>query len=273
MNRTRKAQISWWCEFSTAALTIVHSSIVFHDLGVEQEKLRVSDPVWFKDGFCVWSGTTKVLGLQVNSHILSFVADLLLGLPLAVIAYRQTQRRPDLTALRLFAAAAGFTILHGVAHLFIGSMEGKEAVKAIRTNAGWNMTIAMFCAASCLLAIGPYIGYCHKVSMKVLLTVHVLSCLFFVLFMPPEFAFGFVQLYLNFWYCIPRLWKIGCEKQEDVSLRVDGGFAVVSAGFLCCMPPVFLEMLTCENILQPMLGHVVYDGTILLVIAFSLLIL
>merc|ERR1712113_250641 len=110
------------------------------------------------------------------------------------------------------------------------------------------MGIGHYIGGFCFLFIGPYAAYIFGMG-------------------PVQFAFGAVQLVLNFWICIPRLWTIGCESEEDICKRVDDGWAAASILFLAVMPVVFAEMLSCESFFQHVLGHFTYDMSTILATA------
>lgn len=97
--------------------------------------------------------------------------------------------------------------------------------------------------------------------------LHLLSVAVFVQFVPVQFAFGAVNLFLNSWYCMPRLLHIGCTQQWDVDIRTKDGWDVVSIGLMLVMVIVYAECLGCDAFLRAVSGHFLYDGSILLLSA------
>merc|ERR1711957_804059 len=86
-------------------------------------------------------------------------------------------------------------------------------------------------------------------------------------FVPIQFAFGFINLYVNVCYCVPRLLWLGTTTPPEVAARVDNGWAICSCGFLALMPVVFAEMLGCDSFYMGLGGHALYDGSIVLISA------
>merc|ERR1712039_174871 len=105
-------------------------------------------------------------------------------------------------------------------------------------------------------------GFCNGVGRCLCVLVHLFAAWLFLARVPTQFAFGFVQLYLNAWYCAPRVLLLGSTTEEEVSRRVDDGWGVVSFGFLALMPVVFAEMLACDAFVMTYSGHFLYDGAI-----------
>jgi hypothetical protein len=162
-------------------------------------------------------------------------------------------------------AEAAFTILHGVAHFLLGHILDpallSSAQKYFRPNS-W--LFISYISMICFLCLGPYLGYLNGIDRYVCLISHLVSVALFVAYVPAQFAFGAVQLFLNCWYCLPRVLFLGYVTNEAVSKRVDDGWALVSIAFLALMPVVFLEMLECDELIMPLGGHFVYDGSVLI---------
>jgi len=260
--RRRIAARAWWCELLTVLLTAVYCGIVGHDLQ-SSASARVSSPSWLRTGFC-----TSGSGRAINSHTVCCLADLILGGALALTNLERCRRVPH-PGPRVAFAVAVFTVMHGLGHLLIGHVLGEDFMADVRPAMLPAFVLALyFLVAFVFLALGPYLGFCNGVSVRACAVLHFLSTWSFLQFVPTQFAFGFVQLYLNAWYCVPRVLFLGCTEPEAVAKRVDDGWAVVSSGFLLLMPVVFLEMLTCDIALIPVGGHVVYDATVIGIAAF-----
>jgi len=209
-----------------------------------------------------------------------------------------------MACFRLGAAEAAFTVMHGLGHYYIGEVLctprhfscptptsntaldsihrydhanniellvilqvlGDDFMGSVRpSQLPLSLLLAYYLLMLTFLALGPYLGHLNDVPMFYCITLHFLSIYAFMAFVPQNFAFGGVQLCLNTWYCLPRVFNVGVSSAEDVSRRVDDGWWVVSYGFLLLMPVVFIEMLACDSFLLRYFGHFVYDGSILLI--------
>lgn len=161
-----------------------------------------------------------------------------------------------------------FNVMHGMGHLGISQFSGgvEQAM-----NLGFSSPLMFarnYAGIFVFLALAPYLGYCFGVSAVPCLLIHVASTAAFM-FVPGQFTFGAVQLVLNFWFCVPRILWIGCDAADDVSKRVDDGWAAGSIGVAAIMPVVFAEMLGCDAFFRGILGHYLYDcSTLLLSAAF-----
>ena len=215
---------------------------------------RLSAESWFHEGFCV---SVKLL----SSHGWSSLLDLLFGLALLVF-----NAWPCSVGQQLAFLVSLFTMMHGLAHGVLGHFGGfdEEFLDRLRPQrAPWPLALAVLLALSLFLAIGPFVGYVHGVSLKLCVAIHLTSMVLFVLFVPLQFAFGAVQLVLYLWICLPRLMLIGPEAPE----RLKEGWLVISVGILLLMPLVFSEMLFCDLFFKDLGGHAVYDAALLLLAA------
>jgi len=241
-------------------LTAAYCAVLAHDLSSASAAERLSSADWFGQGFC-----NAGAGRLISSHFACFVCDLLGGGALLWENWRRYRLRPR-PALLVAAATAVFTLLHGFGHLAIGHVLGADFMASVRPRGlSWPRLAAYYAATAAFLALGPFLGFWNGVRRLVCVVVHLASAWAFLALVPTQFAFGFVQLYLNVWYCAPRVALLGCASAEHVSRRVDDGWAVVSAGFLALMPVVFAEMLACDVLLMACGGHVVYDAAVVLI--------
>ncbi|CAJ1410844.1 unnamed protein product [Effrenium voratum] len=169
-------------------------------------------------------------------------------------------------ALQLAAFVSFFTVLHGVAHGAIGALGGlnPDFLDSLRPqHAPLPLALAVYLGIASFLAIGPFVGYVHGVPLGLCVMIHGLSMWLFVAYVPLQFAFGAVQLVLNFWICIPRLLLLGWRTPAEAAKRLEDGWPIISVGVLLLMPVVFSEMLLCES-LRHLSGHALYDGSLLL---------
>merc|ERR1712048_810032 len=89
------------------------------------------------------------------------------------------------------------------------------------------MYLLSFSFAFGFLFFGPYLGVKFGLSVRTCLALHCVESAVFG-FVPVQFAFGFIQLSINMWACLPRLIMIGCNSLGDVAKRIDDGWAVAS---------------------------------------------
>eukprot|EP00747_Dinoflagellata_sp_TGD_P089175 gnl/TRDRNA2_/TRDRNA2_164233_c0_seq1.p1 gnl/TRDRNA2_/TRDRNA2_164233_c0~~gnl/TRDRNA2_/TRDRNA2_164233_c0_seq1.p1 ORF type:complete len:312 (-),score=32.40 gnl/TRDRNA2_/TRDRNA2_164233_c0_seq1:97-1032(-) len=249
MDRRRLAFATWLSELFCILVTILYTVIAFADISAGDPQW--TSATWYHEGFCVWKGP-----LGVDSHVLCFFADFILGLVLALYNHKlYVAHRKGV--LLLATVISFFNIGHGFGHVAIHYFP--EYLVPASSLAG---KICHFVGGFCFLYVGPYLGTCFGLSTRLCLGVHVLITYLFTL-TPVQFAFGFVQLVINLWMCVPRLLQIGWRSPEHVAARVDDGWAAASFGVSLVMPVVFVEMLACESFLQHIFGHFVYDLAIL----------
>lgn len=247
------ARVTWYCEAATVALTVLYCAIVAHDLRVEAEA-RLSSKSWFQHGFCEW----RLAESHLTSHGLCFLVDVGLGLALVRANYLRWQRI-NYPPLKLALAVSVFNVMHGFGHVCITFMD-EDFLESMRpANAPLHVSLPCFLLLSSFLAIGPFIGHMHGVSCTACLAIHLPAMWAFMQYVPLQFAFGAVQLVLNFWVCLPRLAWVRCSGKEAFAERVKHGWVVVSAGVLLLMPVVFAEMLACDSFLKALTGHFLYD--------------
>jgi len=253
---------TWLYDLSTTLLTAIYCGIAFHDIG--RGRAVLTSPQWFDRGFCVWEGGGW------NSHQVCFVGDLLVGgviLGTFGARYQRESMPQAKEALQLVMAVAAFTIMHGLGHLFIGEVLGENFMQTVRPDRLSYPLLAVYYLLLCgFLALGPYLGHRNGIPMGVCLAVHMVVTFLFMQYVPNQFAFGAVQLYLNGWYCLPRVALIGWEEETEIGQRIEDGWNIVSGGFLLLMPVVFIEMMACDSFLSRVTGHFCYDGSILLII-------
>lgn len=263
-SRQRMAQLAWWSELLTLLLTLLYCGIYARDAIFSSGAASLSSPTWLQRGFCVAGA-----GTPVNSHTACVPGDLLGGGALLLMNWRR-QRRPSCSVdLRIAMVISAFTIGHGFGHLMLGTVLEEGAFMGsvrVSTEPLWR-TVCHFMGAFCFFAIGPFLGVCNGVGKLAACILHVVGCLAFLEFVPTQFVFGFVQLYLNVWYCIPRLLTLGTTTPTEVSARVDHGWALVSCGYLALMLVALIEMLSCDGFLIHWGGHAIYDGTIVVISA------
>lgn len=206
------------------------------------------------------------MGMPFNTHTACFLCDALIGGALVWANWQRYRKRP-FPCLELAMAVAGFTVLHGIAHLFIGHVLNKATLAAALEMAvlwpiSWLLVCFIFMTS--FLSLGPYLGFRNGVDLRTCLVAHLVSIVVFISCVPDQFAFGAVQIVINCWYCLPRVLLLGYAKPEEISQRVDDGWALVSIGFLVLMPVVFVEMLACDGLMTPLGGHLLYDASVAL---------
>lgn len=255
--RQKVAIFAWSCDLMTVLATVCYCFLFWGEIYQAQ---GLSSPTWREQGMCIWKPEEAV-----NSHTICAVFDIVIGGIIFALFYSR-YRRDGYHCLKLGAATSLFTVLHGFGHIglwIIGFIWDASWGLSIRQD-GASLMIA-FAVMFFFLSLGPYLGFLNGVESPTCLLVHLFSTWAFVTYIPDQFAFGCVQLVLNSWYCTPRMFYVGWDTEEDISKRVDDGWAVVSAGFLLLMPLVFAEMLACDRLLSSG-GHLVYDGGILLIL-------
>lgn len=258
--RRRRAAQTWWCELFALVLTVVYLAILDHDTARDDAEDRLSSPSWFKWGFCV----AEYFDGAVDSHTLCVIADLLVGAWLARANWKRYQLDPR-SSLKVAMTVSAFTIMHGLGHLFIGQLFRAGMYEWPETKPSQNpvlVTAAIMAGYLIFLSMAPYLGYCSGVHPAICVLVHVASSLIYLEFFPAQFSFAWVLLYLNVWYCAPRVMLIGSSRPRHIALRVDEGWDVASFGFLALMPVVFAEMLTCDMFVKGLSGHFLYDLSI-----------
>eukprot|EP00933_Yihiella_yeosuensis_P051381 TRINITY_DN49302_c0_g1_i1.p1 TRINITY_DN49302_c0_g1~~TRINITY_DN49302_c0_g1_i1.p1 ORF type:complete len:305 (+),score=26.51 TRINITY_DN49302_c0_g1_i1:35-916(+) len=266
------ARLCWWSEASTLIITVIYCAIVVYDVRAARADDRFSSAHWFKHGFCEsWQES------YANSHFLCLFADVIGGSALVFANLKQMKNgQCNVASIQLATVVSVFNVMHGLAHGAIGLNGGLGAdlVEQFRpANAPIHVTILTFVGLSSFLAIGPFIGYMHGVPPLLCAAVHFPAMWSFLEYVPLQFAFGAVQLVLNFWICIPRLALVGCKTASDIAMRVDDGWPVVSIGLLLLMPIVFLEMIGCEIAMQVWGGHFIYDfSTLIMSLAYSVVV-
>jgi len=174
----------------------------------------------------------------------------------------QRRRSHPAACLELACAESAFTIMHGIAHLLLGHVLTKDTLAAIQaTGVGGNLIYFVFFFA--FLGLGPFLGFQNGLDLRVCLVAHLVTVASLMAYIPPEFAFGAVQIVLTSWYCIPRVMFLGYAKPEAISQRVDDGWALISVGFFVLMPVIFIELLACDAFMLPLGGHLLYDISVL----------
>jgi hypothetical protein len=185
----------------------------------------------------------------MNSHTLSFASDLLLGAALATVNamlhLRETKNSPRKDALLLAAAISVFDVLHGLGHLSIHAFpQWTMGSRPPVLSASWLLQYGM---AFVFLGVTPVLGSAFGVPPRVCVALHALQTLLFVR-VPRQFAFGAVQLVLNFWFCLPRLLWLGTNSKAHVALRVDHGWLVCVCVCVCVCVYVFVCMYACMHV-------------------------
>jgi len=270
MDRRALGKLTWYCDVLALVLTILYSVIVISE--IVHGRPHLTSPEWFNQGFCVWRGEDGS-----TSHSLCLKYDLPLGLLTLVInavnSWKQGRDTDSAlrTALRIVTVTSMFNILHGFGHYDIHMKDGDlTAVQPSKLT--WPLFAGAYLFAFTFLGFGPFLGYLFGVPLVPLFCVHVFTSLGFM-YLPKQFAFGAVQFVINCYYCIPRIIWIGWDTEEDLRLRVDNGWAVNSIGNLLLMPVVFSEAFACETFYKMAGGHLLYDGSILLVTMVSTMVL
>jgi len=248
------------CEKLCMLLTVSYSALILHDIWSEPQQ-RYTDPSWFENGFCIAWETS-----YFNSHYLCFVADVLCGSALAAFNLSYFRATRDSRVLPALAVGV-FDALHGVGHLMIGligieAVAGREALRG----RGPVLWLLQYVIMACFLSIGPFVAHqVNKMRRPMCIVLHLLSIALFVQFVPVQFAFAAVNLFLNSWYCLPRILFFGAEAQSDIDVRTKDGYAVVSIGLLLVMLIVYAECLACDAFVRAWSGHLLYDCSILFV--------
>eukprot|EP00405_Crypthecodinium_cohnii_P010801 CAMPEP_0206427560 /NCGR_PEP_ID=MMETSP0324_2-20121206/5110_1 /ASSEMBLY_ACC=CAM_ASM_000836 /TAXON_ID=2866 /ORGANISM="Crypthecodinium cohnii, Strain Seligo" /LENGTH=343 /DNA_ID=CAMNT_0053892857 /DNA_START=164 /DNA_END=1195 /DNA_ORIENTATION=+ len=245
------------CEELTLVLTVFYCFIFLHDRDEGNSLHRWTSPSWWAKGFCVFEDQQIY-----NSHFLSFAGDLIGG---GWLFFKNWQRYRETAnpKLRVAVAVSAFTILHGVGHFIIGFVLSEDFMAEVRpSRVAVLQSVLNFKIAVVFFSLGPFLGWSNGIPLQTCALVHALSACLFLEFVPTQFTFGFMQVYLNVWYCLPRALFIGTETAQEVSKRVDDSWAFVSAGFLVLTIVSFLEMLTCDAGFMSLTGHFVYDGSI-----------
>lgn len=263
-NRSSCARWTWCVDLLTVLLTAIYCGIAFHDIG--RGKAVLTSPAWYDKGFCVWEGGGW------HSHQLCTVGDLLGGgliLGLSSLRHQRESQPQRRAALQLVMATAAFTIMHGLGHFFIGDVLDEDFMESVRPD---RLSFPLACGYYLLmcgfLALGPYLGVRNGMEPFFCAALHLVTTYAFMQYVPNQFAFGAVQLYLNGWYCLPRVLLLGWEKEKDIEKRIEDGWDIVSWGFLLLMPVVFVEMMACDSFLSQVFGHFCYDGAIVLISAW-----
>jgi len=267
----RLATICVACEAFTALLTVAYCGVVLHDV-TSSPGSRLSSDSWYQNGFCQSRFDVLDAGLVFTSHGLSAIFDIVGGFLLlrwnAAVLKSTTGR--EAIPLQLAAAVSVFTMLHGLAHGVIGYFGGlnAEVLDNFRPQkAPPLLAVAVFIALASFLAVGPFVGYVHGVPLSLCSVIHAVSILLFLVYVPLQFAFGAVQLVLNFWICLPRLLLISASEPTQAEERERDGWPVISIGVLLLMPVVFSEMLLCDAFVKAASGHLLYDSSLLLLTA------
>jgi len=258
MSRHGLAAATWWAEMACVLSTILCTIITLDDS--YHGKAIITDKAWFKEGFCIWRGP-----IGADSHILCFIADNLFGGWLVYVNYKLWKKHKS-SALLIAGVVSLFDVAHGWGHLMMHFFP----IPQVRPHLTFIELFVLWIGASAFLAIGPIVGYEFGVSKVSCIIIHEVSMALFVLYMPPLFSFGAVQLVINFWYCCPRILWFGCSGEDAIHKRVDDGYAAASIGIALVMPVVFAEMLECQAFYRAILGHFQYDFSLLiLTFAFS----
>ncbi|CAE7525179.1 Eif4a3 [Symbiodinium natans] len=266
----RLAGVCLACEALTTALTAAYCAVVLHDVTSAPED-RFSSDSWYQNGFCQSHFELSDGGLVLTSHGLSALADIFGGFALlrwnaAALDLKSTPGHRAVP-LQLAIVVSVFTMLHGLAHGVIGFFGGLNAdvLDNFRPQkAPPLLALAVFLAMASFLAVGPFVGYVHGISLPACGLIHVVSVLLFLVYVPLQFAFGAVQLVLNFWICLPRLLLVSSREPQQAAERERDGWPVISIGVLLLMPVVFSEMLLCDSFVKAASGHLLYDSSLLI---------
>lgn len=264
-DRRLRAVNTWWCEVGALLFTVLYCVLLGFDLVREREEERLSDASWFSEGFCIQRFFTSEV---LNSHDLCFLGDLFGGGWLLWENYKRYRQAPR-TSLEVAMLTCLFTVMHGFGHLVIGHAFPRDFMAQFRIpTLSWGWLVGLCIAYCTFLSLGPFLGYCNRVHPAICVTLHILSAFVFLQYVPTQFAFGWILVYLNAWYCAPRVVLVGCESEEDVAFRVDEGWDTISQGFLGLMPVVFAEMLACDRFVVRVGGHFIYDAAIVAIVLF-----
>lgn len=256
MDKRALGKLTWYCDVFALVLTIVYCAIVISD--IVRGEAHLTSTEWFKQGFCVWRGENGT-----NSHTLCPKYDLPLGLMTFVInsvnSWKQGKDKDSnfRTAVRFAILTSMFNMLHGLAHHDIGMKDGDLSAQH-PSQLTWLKFAQAYLFAIIFLGIAPFMGYLFGAPLVPLFIAHLFTSLGFM-YVPPQLAFGAVQLVIVCYYCIPRILWIGWETDEDLSLRVFNGWAVSSIGNLLLLAVVFSEAFACETFYKMAGGHVIYD--------------
>eukprot|EP00439_Symbiodinium_sp_Y106_P046520 s2251_g5.t3 len=276
----RLATICIACEAFTALLTVAYCGVVLHDV-TSSPGSRLSSDSWrmrtiygsvqlqtcfhqprsLRDLRHRWwfpAAALECCGVEIHNRSAQLV------LVPAIVSCREA------VPLQLAAAVSVFTMLHGLAHGVIGYFGGlnAEVLDNFRPQkAPPLLAVAVFIALASFLAVGPFVGYVHGVPLSLCSVIHAVSILLFLVYVPLQFAFGAVQLVLNFWICLPRLLLISASEPTQAEERERDGWPVISIGVLLLMPVVFSEMLLCDAFVKAASGHLLYDSSLLLLTA------
>jgi len=272
----RLAALTYHSEVLCLLLTGVYTLVVFHDI-LGDPLGRVTSASWYEQGFCIWQADSWE---PLNSHTLSFVADILLGgvlllVNLAHLVKHQSEGHAQdvkRQSLILGVAGSGFNMLHGLGHLaiYIADSLGITLTDSVgmadRIAASawpWLELLAIFLGLASFLAIAPVVGWFFGVPGRLAVSLHLAQVVLFMATVPQQFSFGAVQLVLNLWFCLPRVLWIGTTSTEDVAKRTPAAFVVGSVSMPLLMSVVFAEMLGCDTFYRAWGGHFLYDFSIL----------
>ena len=267
MEKKPLAVLTYFSEVICVFLTGIYSLIAFYD--IRAGAATITSPSWFADGFCVWtSGVAPI----IDSHSLSAIADWALGIPMTCVNYERYQslQEDDNRAPGMFTSTAisFFCCLHGLGHLFFCLVPKDMLIllaSPVESYMGI-MFIGKYVSLTMFLAIGPAIGRIFGVRAVNCVIFHLIQS-FIGAHVPLQFAFGIVQLVINSWYCVPRIFFIGTSRLDDVKNRAQPCYVVGSIGITMLMTIVFAEMLCCDLFWRDITGHFVYDFAILIMTA------
>eukprot|EP00928_Gymnodinium_smaydae_P007470 TRINITY_DN12685_c1_g1_i1.p1 TRINITY_DN12685_c1_g1~~TRINITY_DN12685_c1_g1_i1.p1 ORF type:complete len:282 (-),score=26.50 TRINITY_DN12685_c1_g1_i1:231-1076(-) len=267
-SRELLAKLTFFAEAATLALTLLYTALVLSDINLGHARLTCAE--WFREGFCVWRDHS-----YLTSHSLCFGFDVPVGIALAAMNGRllvSCKQRDAKVGFLIMLVASLFCVLHGIAHLTIDILGPGFQLEVHPSKTSWLGFAASFSGTAAFLAIGPVVGVLFGVPLALAIPLH-LAMSFGMLCIPQQFAFAGVQLIINLWYCAPRLLWIGAGNDTAISKRIDNGFAVNSIGNLMLMPVVFAEALACESFYRRLSGHLLYDSSILVVVAVNTVLL
>jgi hypothetical protein len=157
---------------------------------------------------------------------------------------QDTTECPRLAALKLGVMIGVFTMMHGAGHFALGRVIDEPDLMAgvsLSTEGSVSpssaisrhqrlclqlrpakllgegkplLLVTYFLSVTSFLAIAPFIGFLNGVPAWICVMLHVASSWCYISYVPTQFAFGFIQLILNLWYCIPRSILIGYSKEQ-----------------------------------------------------------
>lgn len=253
MDRKKVALLTWHCDWISGSLVVLYMACLAPDIWLSSA--LITDPTWYARGFCVWESAK---GAYWDSFTVCFWTDLLICVPLACYNFAKLKSGEFLPLMVCLSQ-----VLHGLAHLHGHYEDPNDTVLAIahRTDVGPVGYLVAFTFGFLFLGLGPWVGNFFGAGLSTCLAVHTIFCVL-SMWIPGRFGFAVVQVYLMGWYCIVRFKHVGCNSQEDIAKRVDGGWAVGAVvGVLSAIVPLW-EILGCRHSFMALGGHALYDNTL-----------